>query len=77
MATNNVKYVCGCGYSTKTLELAITHCDARHHTLIAQGSIQSMKEILRSNIPSGITVPDRELPFAGLRERLAGATEDD
>ena len=43
MAMINVKYNCGCGYSTEEAEEAIRHSDANNHTLMVLGSIQKDK----------------------------------
>ncbi len=40
MASNNVKYTCGCGYSTAKLEEAVRHSDDKKHTLTASGEIK-------------------------------------
>jgi len=40
MATNNVKYNCGCGYSTGDVEEAKRHSDEKKHTLCATGEIK-------------------------------------
>jgi len=40
MATNNVKYQCGCGYSTKKVEEAVQHVEKQQHTMFATGEIQ-------------------------------------
>ena len=44
MASNKVKYTCGCGYSTGNLEEAIKHSDNKNHTLTANGSIDKDKD---------------------------------
>ena len=41
MATNDVKYNCGCGYSTKKVEEAEAHSNLKGHTLTAYGVIKS------------------------------------
>lgn len=40
MATNNVKYSCGCGYSTKKVDEAVRHSDENNHTMFATGEIK-------------------------------------
>lgn len=40
MATNEVKYNCGCGYSTRKLEEAMRHSDKENHTMFATGEIK-------------------------------------
>jgi len=40
MASVNVKYSCGCGYSTKKLEEAVKHSDKEHHSLTVLGEIR-------------------------------------
>lgn len=40
MARIDVKYDCGCGYSTKSLEEAIKHAESQKHTLTALGTIK-------------------------------------
>jgi len=40
MAANDVRYSCGCGFSTKNVEEAERHCDDKKHTLFAHGEIK-------------------------------------
>lgn len=45
MAINEVKYVCGCGYSTRVIAEAVSHCDKRGHTMCANGVIKPLSRI--------------------------------
>lgn len=45
MASTHVSFNCGCGFSTSSLEEAIKHSDAFHHTLAAFGEIRAEKEL--------------------------------
>ena len=39
MATIDVKYTCGCGFSTKVVEAAVQHSNTQRHSLTALGMI--------------------------------------
>lgn len=39
MAKHDVKYVCGCGFSTVSMSKAIEHSDSYGHQMTAQGTI--------------------------------------
>jgi hypothetical protein len=50
MATNNVKYNCGCGYSTSDVEEAKRHSNEKKHTLFAYGEIKKDEKGVKYNI---------------------------
>lgn len=40
MASVDIKFTCGCGFSTAKLEEAVKHCDERKHSLTVLGIIR-------------------------------------
>jgi len=61
MASINIKYSCGCRFSTDKLEAAVKHSNERHHTLTVLGEIKCEKS------------PEKAVPtydFNALRARL-------
>lgn len=40
MATVDVKFHCGCGYTTRKVEEAVRHCDKENHSLFVNGEIK-------------------------------------
>lgn len=44
MASVEIKYTCGCKFSTDKLEEAVEHADAKGHTLTVLGVVQGIKK---------------------------------
>jgi len=68
MARITVKYNCGCGYSTSSLEAAIRHSDSLGHTLSAAGEIVHEKP----KATAGTTEATSQGDFDALRAKLRG-----
>lgn len=66
MTRLTVRYNCGCGYSTSSLEEAIGHSSSFGHTLSATGEIRHEKLRPTTGTLLGIPMSD----FDALRARL-------
>lgn len=73
MASIDIKYSCGCHFSTNKLEAAVKHSDEKCHTLTVLGEVRYGKPRAGLSAVGFVTTAYREPPLASfdtLRAKL-------
>lgn len=79
MASVNIDYNCGCGFTTRKLEEATEHADSNGHSLTVCGNIKAPKAVKEYKLaakstarraPVRIPEPEPETPDSGVFDDL-------
>lgn len=71
----DIKYGCGCGFSTRDVDRAAAHCKSTSHTLSISGTVGlevESKATKPTRRAAALREPAKTEEFENLREKLKG-----